>query len=66
MASRANHTSVGLAVSDRDTISKEALTISAELGRRTPIGEVIAAAFRVAMRHRGELIAELKGETAES
>lgn len=65
MATRKNSTSVGLSIETRDLISTESLVLSAEVGRRISIGELIRAAFIVAKRHRAELVTELKGSKSE-
>ncbi|MCW2901858.1 MAG: hypothetical protein JWO67_4123 [Streptosporangiaceae bacterium] len=66
MAARKNFTSVGLDTATRDAISMQALTLSAEIGKRISIGEVIRAAFQVSMRHRAQLVKELTTTGEES
>lgn len=59
MAARRNATSVGVSVETRDEIASESFRLSAEIGKRISIGEVIRAAVAVAKRHPRELAREL-------
>lgn len=58
MAGRA-YTSVRLIAEVRDTAQRSALTLSAEIGRRLSISDIVRAALAVADQHPDELRAAL-------
>lgn len=64
MTRRTPFVSVGLHPDTRDALRQGAINVTGDAGRVVSMSDFAAAAAAVALRHREELVSELKGGTS--
>lgn len=62
---KTNFVSVNLTEPARDELRRAVLDLTSAVGRRISMSDVLIQAVRVALRHRQELIAALRGEVTQ-